>query len=206
MSLCELLIKFYTLIFKHFIGQPNHSIQKIRIKDKNQSNISIAEDDYEVAMGLLSHDDTHSDDESYNDFDETFVPSGHPAPPARGRSISLRSGRISVQTTISYETRNSLQRNRREENNEQRQTRAFRRQQIQQESLQQLTIESRESSLDTSQTSERSLRANNQNIDYNDNIDNNDFDKDEDTSIEVSENVSSNSPLSRYGIYFDQQI
>lgn len=159
----------------------------MRIKDKNQSNISIAEDDYEVAMGLLSDDDTQSDDESYNDLDETFVPRGTSAPPLRGRSIALRSGRVSVQTTISYETRNSLQRNRREESNQHRQTRASRRQQLQQESSQQETAEIGGSSLETSQISECPLRKNSQNVSDDDA---------KETSIEISENVSNNSTSS----------
>ena len=115
-------------------SQPNGPIQKVRIKDKNQTNISIADDDYEVAMGLLSEEETQSDDESYNDPDETFVPSGGTSSQTRGRSIRLRSGRTSgSQTTIisSYVTRNSASNGHRvrEDNVAQRQTRATRRQQ-----------------------------------------------------------------------------
>lgn len=160
----------------------------MRVKDKNQTNISIAEDDYEVAMGLLSDDDTQSEDEGYDDRDETFVPSRNSAPPIRGRSIALRSGRVSVQTVISY-TRNYLQPNRREENIQQRQRRALRRQQ-RQESSQQQTVDIVDSSLENSQTSGCSLRENCQNIDDNDDDDS------EEASNQISENVSNNSTLS----------
>ena len=129
-------------------------MQKVRIKDKNQSNISFAEDDYEVAMGLVSDDDTQSDTESYNDLDETFIPNWVPAPPIRGRSIRLRSDRTTVQTTINYTTRSSLlsELQRREDDSQQRQTRASRRQQLQQESYQQQLQETNESS-ESSQSS-----------------------------------------------------
>ena len=76
--------------------------QKVRVKDKNQRNISFAEDDYEVAMGLLS--ETESEFDGADNLDETFVPSYEvqdmPRPSERWSTRTRRSTQEASQETL----------------------------------------------------------------------------------------------------------
>ncbi|XP_066910765.1 micronuclear linker histone polyprotein-like isoform X3 [Clytia hemisphaerica] len=132
---CPLCKQRFRCITKVTVGKPYIPTQKVRIKDKNQSNISFAEDDYEVAMGLIAEDSLSEDTD--NDPDESFTPS-YNIPTVRGRAIRLRSGRTTSTASsliTNYTTRHAQlsSSDQRQQSSRERQTRAARRQQLTEE-------------------------------------------------------------------------
>nr|XP_012563483.1 unnamed protein product [Hydra vulgaris] len=112
--LCKLRFRCITKVSQVPGGS---SKQTFRIKDKNQSNMAIAEDDYEVALGLVNEETSFDEDD--HDADETFYPSSGEARLRRAssrntfqlrrfnRNSHLRQAHLSSQSSSSLSSQTS---------------------------------------------------------------------------------------------------